>query len=150
MHPLRYSLPANTPRRCPLFHFMKAQRTEQPPQSSARSAVPELDTHAIERLKREMPPDTPTVFQALGRDENRFVLRMFVFISALLVVVGFGSFFLARRWIPSLFPSITRYDSPIYACVVAVVLTQAIVFAFYFWAWRHDVAEERREKQKAE
>ena len=98
---------------------------------------------------KEMPKG-PTVFQALVMKKNRKVLKMFIFISASLIIVGFGSFFLGRSLIPKIFPSIDRYDSPIYACGLAVILTQAIVFTFYFWAWKHDVEEEKREKQKQE
>lgn len=124
----------------------KAGKSTEEPESETK--IQEIDIHIIDKIKREMPKNAPTVFQSLGQDENKNVLRMFLFISTLLVVVGFGSFFLSRKYIPTLFPSITPYDSPIYACLVAVVLTQIIIFTFYFWAWKHDVEEEKREKQK--
>ncbi|OHT03343.1 hypothetical protein TRFO_29262 [Tritrichomonas foetus] len=87
----------------------------------------------------------PTVFQALGFQENRKVLNTFIGISLALVVVGFGSFYAGKIYIPVIFPSIDPFDAPIYSCVLAVVLTQVIVFGFYFWAWGHDVAEEKHQ-----
>lgn len=98
----------------------------------------------------EQIKNCPTLFQALGFDENRKVLYTFLGISVLLVVTGFGSFYLGKLYIPKFFPSIDPFDAPIYSCGLAVVLTQIIVFTFYFWAWGHDVAEEKKEKELEE
>ena len=98
----------------------------------------------------EQLKNCPTVFEALGFEENRRVLYTFLGISLALIVVGFGSFYVGKWYIPVLFPSIDPFDAPIYSCGLAVVLTQAIIFAFYFWAWGHDVAEEKKEKELEE
>lgn len=98
----------------------------------------------------EQIKNCPTVFEALGMEENRRVLWTFVGISLSLIIVGFGSFYLGKKYIPFFFPSIDPYDAPIYSCGLAVVLTQIIIFSFFFWAWGHDVAEEKREKELEE
>ena len=90
--------------------------------------------------------ETPTVFEALGMEQNRKVLFTFIFISLLLIVAAFGIFFAGRKFIPVVFPSISAYDAPIYACLASVVVTQVIIFTFYCWAWKHDVAEEAKNK----
>ena len=98
----------------------------------------------------EQIKNCPTVFEALGMKENRKVLWTFVGISLSLIVVGFGSFYLGKKYIPFFFPSIDPFDAPIYSCGLAVVLTQIIIFSFFFWAWGHDVAEEKKEKELEE
>jgi hypothetical protein len=96
----------------------------------------------------EQLQQTPTVFEALGMAQNRKVLLTLVGISVLLAATAFGIFFAGRELIPKMFPSVSRYDSPIWACGACVVATQIIIFAFYCWAWKHDVEEERQEKLK--
>jgi phosphotransferase system glucose/maltose/N-acetylglucosamine-specific IIC component len=80
-------------------------------------------------------------------DQNRTVLCTFIAISILIAVSAFGTFFLCRAWIPVWFPSISRSDSPFYACIASVIASQIVFFTFYFWAWNHDVAEEKREQE---
>jgi hypothetical protein len=80
--------------------------------------------------------------------QNRNVLLTLVGMSVLVAATAFGVFFAGRELIPKMFPSVSRYDSPIWACGACVVATQIIIFVFYCWAWKHDVEEERREKLK--
>lgn len=99
---------------------------------------------AKQKLSREEQlKGCPTLFQALGTEQNRNVLYTFIGISVLLVVVAFGMFFAGRELIPRVFPSISRYDSPIYACGAAAIVSHVIIFAFCGWAYKHDMAEER-------
>jgi hypothetical protein len=116
---------------------------------SPPEAVPPTQPLTIADLRGQAgAAGTPTVFQALGMGQNRKVLFTFVGVSLLVLVTAFGVFFAGRELIPVLFPSVSRYDSPIYACAACVVASQAVVFAFYFWAWKHDVAEEQRERER--
>jgi hypothetical protein len=124
---------------------------EEPPDAAAAAPAPPVPAAPkgtiIEKVfTQEQIANAPTLFGAMGMEQNRRVLWTFAGISVLLVVAGFGVFFVGRELIPVCFPSISRYDSPIYSCAAAVVVTQAIIFAFYFWAWKHDVAEERAER----
>lgn len=105
----------------------------------------EVAEQPAEEEAEEEKPKGPTVFQALRMKQNRNVLNMFIFISVLLVVTAFGTFKLGSIYIPYVFPTIDPFDAPGYACGAAVVVTQIIIFVFYFWAWKHDVAEEKAE-----
>jgi len=89
----------------------------------------------------------PTVFQALGMGQNQRVLLALVGMSALLIATAFGVFLAGRELIPRWFPSVSRCDSPLYAAGACVVIMQVIVFTFYFWAWGHDVRQDKEERQ---
>ena len=119
----------------------------QPENDKKEEVQNEEETTNPDRLTPEQIKNCPTVFQALGMSENRRVLYTFLGISLSLVVVGFGSFYLGKKFIPVIFKSIDPFDAPIYSCGLAVVLTQIIVFTFFFWAWHHDVAQEKKEKE---
>ena len=119
------------------------KKPEEEPKKKKQTLVEKLYTQ--EEIK-----NCPTVFQALGMSQNRKVLFTLLGMSVLIAVVAFGMFFIGREMIPVWFPSISRYDSPIYACGACVVLTQVIIIAFYVWAWKHDTAEQKAEKMKKE
>ena len=101
-------------------------------------------------VSKEAADKCPTVFQALGMKQNRTVLITFILVSVGIAAVAFGVFFAGRELIPVWFPSISRYDAPIYACGACVIASQILVFGFYFWAWRYDLRAEKSEKQKKE
>jgi hypothetical protein len=88
-------------------------------------------------------PKGPTVFRSLAMKQNSSVLKMLVFVTVGLAVTGFGSFFATRSLLPK-FTKISRNDSLIYACVVAVVLTQIIIFVFCFWPGNTTLLKKRK------
>lgn len=119
---------------------------EKKPEEEPKKKNPTL----AEKLYTEQEiKNCPTVFQALGMSQNRKVLLTLLGMSLLIAAIAFGVFFVGREMIPVWFPSISRYDSPIYACGACVVVTQVIIIAFYVWAWKHDVAEQKAEENKA-
>lgn len=121
------------------------QNTEEKQKGTEEEENFDPDHPTPEQIK-----NCPTVFEALGMSENRKVLLTFIGISLSLIIVGFGSFYLGKKYIPFFFPSIDPFDAPIYSCGLAVVLTQAIIFGFFFWAWGHDVEEEKKERELEE
>lgn len=128
----------------------QSQNQDGQTQEKEEKSNQSIDLENLDRLTPEEIANCPTVFEALGMSENRKVLFTFLGISLALVVVGFGSFFLGKKLIPVIFKSIDPYDAPIYSCGLAVVLTQIIVFSFFFWAWKHDVAAEKKERELEE
>lgn len=126
------------------------EQVEQPKQEEEKpkEEKKKKPTLADKLYTQDEIKNCPTVFQALGMSQNRKVLLTLLGMSILIAGVAFGVFFVGREMIPVWFPSISRYDSPIYACGACVVLTQVIIIVFYVWAWKHDTAEQKAEANK--
>ena len=96
-----------------------------------------------------LPPMGPrmTLFQALQEKQNKHVLNMLIFMTILLVVVGFGSFYLGKFWFPIIFKSMDPQNAGAYGCILAVFTTQACIIWFYFYSKKVDQFYEQEENR---
>ena len=110
---------------------------------------PKQEENITQKIKEDKKKG-PTLFQLLGAEQNKDVFHMFIFISLVLVVVSFGSFFLLRTIIPIIWSDVKTKDANVYACGISAFLTHAVILIYGLWARKYDLAEERREKEEKE
>lgn len=96
----------------------------------------------------EIDRNGPSLFALMGEKQNAKVLNTFIFISVLIVVVAFGTFYAGRWAIPKIWTQVSRADAGNYAAGISCVITHIVVFAFIIYARRYDLEQERLEKEQ--
>lgn len=108
----------------------------------------EIEEKTEEKKEEEKEEKGPTLFECLGMDQNKQVLTMLKVISVSLIVLSFGSFYLLRNIIPMIWKNVPRKDANVYACGISAILSHLFIFAYGYWARKHDLAEEAAEKEE--
>jgi len=105
------------------------------------------ETNPIPKEETKTEPKL-SMFQLMGESQNGKVLRVFVFMTLLLVGTAFGVFLIGREYIPKLYPNIPRKDAAVYSCGASAVVTHIIIGVFYFWARDYDIKEQQEMDKK--